>query len=273
VDLVNVERVIAKDAEGWPVDLPMPEIESSAGLPASSDQPASSVPQPGLYRGFQPLAVIVWYAYIAVVGWAAFPLLFTVFPALPDRGYAISRIFGMLFTAWLGWLLASLEILAWSGTAVVVSLVILALVSLLLVRSQRAAFVEWLRDERTHIFTVEAITAALFLFFLLVRLGNPDLWHPYFGGEKPMDLSYFNAVLNSRSFPPYDPWFSGGTINYYYFGFVIVGAPVQVTGIPVTLAYNLILPTLYAVTGIGAFSAAYNLLAPLHRDESADLKP
>ena len=62
-----------------------------------------------------------------------------------------------------------------------------------------------LRSNRKRILTIEAVFLGLFVFFLLIRLGNPDLWHPYKGGEKPMDFSYFNAVLKSTILPPYDP--------------------------------------------------------------------
>ena len=69
-----------------------------------------------------------------------------------------------------------------------------------------------------------------------------------------MDFSYFNAVLKSTTFPPYDPWFAGGYINYYYYGFVLVGVPVKWLGIEPAIAYNLILPTLFALLAHGRFS-------------------
>lgn len=62
-----------------------------------------------------------------------------------------------------------------------------------------------------------------------------------------MDFAYFNAILRSEVFPAIDPWFAGGYINYYYWGFVLVAAPVKFLGIDSAVAYNLIIPTLFAM--------------------------
>jgi len=223
----------------------------------------------GPLNSIQPLAVVVWWLVVVVVGWLAFPILFVALPGLPDRAYPVAKTFGLLLVSWVGWLLASVNLLPWTRLTVLGSVLALGVASILPARRRRADLLAFVRANRGHLFFIEVLTLALFLAFLLVRLGNPDLWHPAYGGEKPMDFAYFNAVLRSNTFPPYDPWFAGGTINYYYYGFVLVGAPVKLLSLMPSLAYNLILPTLYALTGMGAFTAAYSLVAP-PRDDGAE---
>jgi YYY domain-containing protein len=119
---------------------------------------------------------------------------------------------------------------------------------------------EW-HEKRNYYLVIEGLFLAFFVFDLLIRLGNPDLWHPWKGGERPMDFSYLNAVLKSTTFPPYDPWFAGGYINYYYYGFVYVGVLVKWLGIVPSVAYNLIIPTLFSMIAMGAFSVGWNLVS------------
>ncbi|NTU85306.1 MAG: hypothetical protein HGA45_39120, partial [Chloroflexales bacterium] len=54
------------------------------------------------------LAPLVWVAVLQLLGLAAFALLFRLLPGLPDRGYSLSKILGLLVVAYLAWLAGSL---------------------------------------------------------------------------------------------------------------------------------------------------------------------
>ena len=105
----------------------------------------------------------------------------------------------------------------------------------------------------------ELVFASIFILFLFLRMSNPDLWHPFNGGEKPMEMAYINAILKSTYMPPYDPWFSGGYMNYYYFGFFIVSVVIRITGTIPEVAFNLAIPTIASLVAISVFSIVYNL--------------
>lgn len=207
------------------------------------------------------LGVLAFYLTLFIFGGITWPLLATILPGLPDKGYPIAKFAGIVIVSWLVWVGGTLNLLTWTAPGILLTMVALTVVSVICFLKNRAVLTEFLRTHLRYILIVEGITLILFIAFLLVRLGNPDLWAQALGGEKPMDFSYWNAVLRSTIFPPYDPWFSGGYLNYYYYGYVIVGTPIKLLGIMPQIGYNLVLPMLYACTGMGAFSIAYNLVA------------
>lgn len=207
------------------------------------------------------LAAVIWWLAIILLGWIAFPITFIAFRSLPDRGYALARILALLMVSYLVWILASLRLLPHTRTTIILSLFFITILSFIIAVLRWQEILRFIRQSLALIGIVELIGLGLYITFIVIRLGNPDAWDVIWGGEKPMDLSYFNAILKSNVFPPYDPWFSSGYINYYYYGFVYVGALTKLLGIVPTVAYNLILPTLAAFTGLGAFSITYNLVA------------
>ncbi|HEX2906279.1 MAG TPA: DUF2298 domain-containing protein, partial [Phototrophicaceae bacterium] len=219
------------------------------------------------------VTILAWWLAVVVLGLAAWPLLFVLLPGLADRGYGFAKLVGMLLIGWGTWFLASARIPVWSRAGVAGGLVLLALVCALIFWRRREEFGAYLREYAGRLFWIEAITLLAFVFFLAIRLTNPDLWHPSFGGEKPMDFAYFNGVLRSTIFPPIDPWHSGGYLNYYYWGYVLVGVPTLLLAVIPSIAYNLIIPTLFALTGIGAFSAAFNVVATWRERRQEALDP
>ena len=215
----------------------------------------------------QPLAVIVFYLFVTLLGWLCYPLVRMALPGLSDRGYPFSKLAGLLILAWVVWILGSFGVPFTRATILMVLLGLGVIFGVLIVLQHDRLWAE-LQANWRYFVTVEVLALIAFGFFLLVRLGNPDLWHPYKGGEKPMDFSYLNAVLKSTAFPPYDPWFGGGYINYYYYGFVIVGVPIKLLGIIPAVAYNIILPLWYSILVLGAFSVGWNLYQGIPRSRA-----
>ncbi|MBN2387001.1 MAG: hypothetical protein JXB85_08270 [Anaerolineales bacterium] len=212
----------------------------------------------GLLNRYPALGLVVWYLVIFGIGLLAYPIVRAALPGLPDRGYPLARFAGLLLWAWFAWMAGSAGI-PYSRMTILLALLGLAVLGGGLAYRQRDELRQEWRTRRRYFLMVEALFLLLFLVDLGIRLGNPDLWHPAKGGERPMNFSYFNAILKSTSFPPYDPWFAGGYINYYYYGYVIAATPVKLLGIVPSVAWNLLLPTLYAILGLGAFSVGWNI--------------
>ncbi len=202
---------------------------------------------------------VAWWLAVEVIGLLALPLAWLVFRSLPDRGYALAKTLGLLLMAYGAWLLASLRWLPFSRATIALVLVVVGLTSAAVVGRWRDELWAWLRRHWRLILLNEGLFLLCLLAFYLVRLGNPDLWHPARCGEKPMDFAYLNAIIRSTHFPPYDPWFAGGYINYYYFGQVIVATLIKLVGIVPAVAYNLAVPLLFALTATGAFCVVYNI--------------
>jgi YYY domain-containing protein len=209
----------------------------------------------------QGLAAIVWYLLLLLLGWLVFPLVFVFFRGLPDKGYPLARMAALVLISWLSWMLSSLKLVAFTRISILLSIGLITVISVHFGYRYKDQILLFLRSKWKQIAAAETVFLAVFLFMLSIRIGNPDLWQPWLGGEKPMDFAFFNAVIKTVYFPPENPWFAGHYINYYYYGYVIAAIPTKITGIIPSIAYNLILPSWYAMTGIGVFCIGYNLVS------------
>jgi YYY domain-containing protein len=207
----------------------------------------------------------VWLITVELLAFSAVPALWRFLPFLSDRGFGASKVLGLTFVAYVSWLVASLKLAPFERPLLLLVWALLLAVSVAAIWRTRATFRDWVAQERRLLIVMESVFLAGFALFLWIRAANPDLWHPVFGGEKPMNFAYLNAVVKSDYFPPYDPWFAGGIINYYYYGLVLVAVPIKLTGILPEISFNLAEPTLYGALCAGVFAMAFSLSVPLRK--------
>lgn len=208
---------------------------------------------------FSDMPILLWLIVVEGIALLTLPIAFVVFRPLPDRGYLFAKSLGLLLAGLIVWLLASVHWMAFSRGAITVSILVIGIASIAIVARRRIEIVDYVKRRWSLMLIGEIVFLAAFFAFLMIRMANPDLWHPFRGGEKPMDLAYLNAVTRSTFFPPYDPWFGGGFINYYYWGQFLTGFLIRATGISSDIAFNLAVPLFFSLTVGGAFSVVYNL--------------
>ncbi len=208
--------------------------------------------------------VFIWWLWVEVLGLIAFPLAFAVFKGLPDRGYAFAKALAILLLGYFLWLTASLHILPNARGSIILLIIVLVIASLFIFRRHRSQLMEFLRENRSLILTIEVVFALSFAIWALVRAYDPDIA----ATEKPMDFAFLNGILRSQHFPPNDPWLSGLHISYYYFGYLMIAMLSKLTGVPSAVSFNLALALLFALTVIGAFSLVYNLVRLSGKSES-----
>lgn len=261
VDWESIERLSPRAASEVKGRLRLPP-DRLAAQRAEGTWSRALEPAAGLYDprdvGNQ-IPVLVWLAVLLLLGVTAFPLTAVALGTFDDRGWMLSRTVGLLIVAVGSWGLASAGVARFTPKTCGSVIAAMALTSLVLAWYQRRDLRQLWKTRRWLLAKEEVLFWTAFGAFLLIRWQNPDLWHPSRGGEKPMDLAYLNAVLKSSAFPPFDPWFAGGYVNYYYFGFVLVATLVKLTGVVPAVAYNLAVPTFFALTVGGAFTASAGL--------------
>lgn len=201
------------------------------------------------------LEALRWYLALQFFGIAVLPLALHFFRFLPDRGYAFARPLGLLLVGYLLWIFGVFGLSENSPATILVLLIVAASVSWTVFRSQIARLRELWRSNRGQVIGIEGIFLVSFAIWVFIRAYNPEIQ----ATEKPMEFAFLNATLRSTQLPPLDPWLSGYSISYYYFGYLFIAMIASLTQVPPAIAFNLAIPTIFALTATGAYSIGYNL--------------
>jgi len=214
--------------------------------------------------------LIIWLLALELLGLLGLPVTVFVLSNLLDRGFIIAKTIGLLVLGYVVWIAVSLGVATYDRRLILVSLLVLALGSGALAYWQRVEMRDFLRREWRRVLAAEVVFLAAFAAMVLLRMWYPDLGHQFSPvssvnagggrmGEKQMELAFLNATVRSQVFPPYDPFFAHGYINYYYYGFFLVGTLCKLTGIAPSIGFNLAVATFFALLAGSLFSVGLTL--------------
>jgi YYY domain-containing protein len=196
---------------------------------------------------------VLFWGFALLVGILALPPAGFLFARLPGQGLALARPLGLLLLGYPVWLLASVDVIPYREWSPFLGLALLAVLAAAIWTAAgrplpvHASLRLWLAGET--VFTIA------FFSWALLRSFAPDVWNT----EKPMDMAFVNAVNRSEWFPPHDPWMSGESLNYYYFGHYVVALLIRATGVDPASGFNLGVALFYALTASTLFAVAATL--------------
>ena len=201
------------------------------------------------------LDALRWLITVEIIGLAAFPLAFYLLPRLADRGFTLSKPFGILLLSYLFWVLGLAHVPTVQPTAIALVLLMAAASAYIAYRNLDDLRAYIAREWRT-LLIAEAIFLVFFIGWALFRSYDPFINHT----EQPMDLALLSASINSQVGHPEDPWLRGESISYYYFGYWMMGAISQIAAVPSNIAYNLAMALIPAMGATGIFGLVSNMV-------------
>ncbi len=201
---------------------------------------------------------LLYYAAAQACAWACLPAVSRFFHGLPDRGFAFSKLAGILGAGllfWIGW--------AWGlwrndAPGAWIALLAAALLAWAVRRGAPAGSSRpWCMVPGWRwIVAEELLLATVYVGWLAFRGFDPGVMHT----EQPMDLMFMSALCNSAVYPPRDAWLSGYPIAYYYLGYWLLLFPGRLAALPPTVIYNTGQALWYGLLWLGCFGVAANLL-------------
>jgi len=199
---------------------------------------------------------VKWYALIEMLGWVIFPTAYSIFRNLPDKGFTISKILGLLIWGYIYWIANIFGLTSNTTSSTVLIFLVILVATFFIHKGKVKEILTFIRSNIQIIVFYEFLFLLAFLFWAGVRSLSPEI----IGTEKPMELAFITAIFRSPSLPPGDPWLSGYAISYYYFGFLLVSMFMKVCGTVSGVAFNLAIALWFALITVSSAGLLFNLL-------------
>jgi uncharacterized membrane protein len=197
-----------------------------------------------------------WWVILLILGWVGWPFAKIWFKKWENHGYLLAKAVGLLSVTYGVWILGSFRILPFGWLSIFILVAGLSVIGWfgLNPRVKDKVKINW-----TVLVVDEIFFLACLLFWVYIKAHEPTIN----GLEKFMDYGFTRSILREGYFPPADMWFSGSTINYYYFGHLMMAVITKFSGIDLIYGFNLMLATLFALTFTMSFSIGRYLLSGL----------
>ena len=191
----------------------------------------------------QAAGLILWLLVLKVLQVALWPALSGAFGRF---AYPVSYPLSFLLFGGISWYLGLVNLPVQA-----------AALPFLFIIGYYAATGWYTREKCAGVWKWDAAFLLCFVFMTEVRFFNPMISY----AEKFMDHAFLASVMRAPVVPPADPWFAGGSLaTYYYLGHWMMGVTGILSGAPSPVAFNLILPTVFANAAVSLYAIGHLLL-------------
>jgi len=203
--------------------------------------------------------LVNWWLVISCFGVINIPLTWLIFNKFVGFGYGFSKTLGILLASFVVFILSTFHLIPFNLANTYFSLLVLSSANFyILYKFKEKIFRNLLKSWKVIVFQ-EILFGVGLVGWSLIRGYQPDIN----GLEKFMDYGFINSLLRSKYLPPYDMWFAGRPINYYWYGHFITAFLTKLSGIPSFVTYNLMLATILGLGLTSSFSISSSLVKSL----------
>lgn len=181
-----------------------------------------------------------WWIMVLCLGIGCLPFTQILFPQFVDKGWLVSKVFGITGAGFLVWLLANCKIPVFTQTGCTVIAVITSVFiwigCWIYEKKIRKNHIRYLSEDTIQgMLSGELVFFAIFLMWTYFAGFRPEAY----GTEKFMDYGFMMTMMRCNTLPAKDLWYAGEHINYYYGGQYFAVFLTKLTGTQVAQTYNL----------------------------------